>query len=46
MDMANLTNWDGLYDVRFIIPKDRWQDAGKVLGSQTGILKDILEKMP
>ncbi len=45
MDMANLTNRDGLYYVRFIIPKDRWQDAGKVLGSRTGIRKDILKSL-
>ncbi|WP_408872872.1 hypothetical protein [Gluconobacter roseus] len=45
MDMANLTQRDGLYYVRFIIPKDRWQDAGEVLGSRTGTRKDILKSL-
>ena len=45
MDMANLTQRDGLYYVRFIIPKDRWQDAGKVLSFRTGTRKDILKSL-
>ncbi|WP_224777789.1 site-specific integrase [Gluconobacter thailandicus] len=43
--MANLTNRGGLYYVRFSIPKERWADAGKVLGSNTGIRRDILKSL-
>ncbi|MFT8805064.1 MAG: hypothetical protein ABF876_06135 [Acetobacter aceti] len=40
-DMSNLTMRHGSYYVRFIIPKDRWADAGKVLKASTGQRKAI-----
>ncbi|GBQ89272.1 hypothetical protein AA13595_2599 [Gluconacetobacter johannae DSM 13595] len=33
------------YCVRFIIPKDRWEDAGHVLQSPTGRCRDIVKTL-
>ncbi|WP_246091450.1 hypothetical protein [Swingsia samuiensis] len=43
--MTHLTHRAGLYYVRFIVPKDRWQDVGKVLNSSTGLRRDILKSL-
>ncbi|AAW61967.1 Hypothetical protein GOX2232 [Gluconobacter oxydans 621H] len=44
-DMANLTVRHGSYYVRFIVPKDRWRDVGAVLGSSTGLRRDVLKSL-
>lgn len=43
--MANLTVKDRTYYVRFYIPKDRWEDAGRVLKSSTGERRDIIKSL-
>ncbi|WP_249206716.1 hypothetical protein [Gluconobacter cerinus] len=43
--MANLTLRNGAYFVRYIVPKDRWRDVGAVLGSSTGIRRDVLKSL-
>lgn len=44
-DMSNLTMRHGSYYVRFIIPKDRWTDAGNALKARTGQRKDIIRSL-
>ncbi|GBR47762.1 hypothetical protein [Gluconobacter roseus] len=44
-DMANLTERHGSYYVRFIVPKERWRDVGAVLGSSTGLRRDVLKSL-
>ncbi|WP_050801385.1 hypothetical protein [Gluconobacter morbifer] len=43
--MANLTERHGSYYVRFIVPKERWRDVGAVLGSSTGLRRDVLKSL-
>jgi len=40
--MRNLTTRGKVYYARFIVPKDRWLDVGKAMGSSTGKRRDVV----
>ncbi|MBB3884023.1 hypothetical protein GGR01_002887, partial [Acetobacter oeni] len=45
VDMRNLVKRGQGYYARLIIPQDRWQDAGKVMGCRSGIRREVVRTL-
>lgn len=44
-DVQNMTKRGGVYYVRFIIPKHRWQDVGRATAARQGMRRDIVRTL-
>ncbi|KXV69978.1 hypothetical protein AD951_04235 [Acetobacter malorum] len=43
--MQNMTKRGSVYYIRFIVPKERWQDVGRATEARNGIRKDIIKSL-
>lgn len=44
-EMQNMTKRGSVYYVRFIIPKERWQDVGRATNARNGTRRDIVKSL-
>ncbi len=44
-EMQNMTKRGSVYYVRFIVPKERWQDVGRATNARNGTRRDIVKSL-